>query len=77
MVKNRGGEADFFLAMLKGGTSFEIVLTQEPEVLAVLMGGGCNKFPPFRRGGGAKSFTLSLRGGGGGQKFWTSEIPIF
>ena len=30
----------------------------ELEVLAIVMGGGHKKFPPFKRGG-AKSFTLS------------------
>ena len=42
-----------------GGTkSFEVVLTRELEVLAIVMGGGRKKFPPFKRGG-TKSFTLS------------------
>ena len=46
--------------MLKGATkSFGVVLTQELEVLAILMGGR-NKYPPFKRGGGGtKGFTLS------------------
>ena len=37
--------------MLKGGggtTSFEVVLTWELEVLAIVMGGGRKKFPPFK-----------------------------
>ena len=53
-----GGEGETFLAMLKG---LEVVLTQELEVLAIVMGGGGRtKFPPFNIGGrGAKSCTLS------------------
>ena len=49
-----------------GTTSFEVVLTWELEVLAIVMGGGRKKCPPFKRGaykkvltcyeGGAKSF---------------------
>ena len=47
------------LAMLKGGTKrFEVVLTWELKVLAIVMGGGRKKCPPFKRRG-AKSFTLS------------------
>ena len=50
----------FSLAEGVGMESFEVVLTQELEVLAILShsskGGG----------GGAKSFTLSSGGGGGG-----------
>ena len=42
------------LAMLKGGgggtTSFEIVLTQELEVLAILLG-GAKSFHPLKGGG--------------------------
>ena len=37
--------------MLKwGDTSFEVVLTWELEVLALVMGGGggCKKYPPFK-----------------------------
>ena len=51
----------------------EVVLTQELEVLAILMGaGGCKRV-------GTKSFTLScwmLGGGGGAQKVATSFGPI-
>ena len=49
--------------MLKGwGTkSFEVVLTQELEVLAIVMGGGRKKFPPSK-GGGRKKFYPVLRG---------------
>ena len=37
----KGGGAEKVLSMLKGGTeSFEVVLTQHLEVLAILMGGG-------------------------------------
>ena len=36
-----GGGAENFIAMLKGGTnSFEVVLTQELEALAILICGG-------------------------------------
>ena len=45
------GQAEKVLAMLKwggGGTkTFEVGLTRELEVLAIVMGGGCKKFPPF------------------------------
>ena len=37
--------------MLKGGggtTSYEVVLTWELEVLAIVMGGGRKKLPPFK-----------------------------
>ena len=41
----KGGGAEKVLAMLKGGTkSFEVVLTRELEVLAIVMGGGRKKF---------------------------------
>ena len=39
----KGGGAEKAFAMLKGGgatTSFEVVLTRELEVLAIVMGGG-------------------------------------
>ena len=48
-------EAEKVVAMLRGGgggrgrTSFEVVLTLELEVLAILMT-GCKTFPPFKRG---------------------------
>ena len=44
--------------MLKGGgtTCFEVVLTRELEVLAILLGGGGEKFYPVLSGGGAKTF---------------------
>ena len=43
--------ADFFLAMLKGGTtSFEVVLTQELEVFAIVVE-ELKTFPPFKREG--------------------------
>ena len=31
-----------------GTKCFEVVLTWELEVLAIMMGGGCKKFPPFK-----------------------------
>ena len=62
--------------MLKEGhKKFGVVLTQELEVLAILMGGR-KRFPPFKRGGGGtKSFTLS-QGGVGRKKFWSRDFPI-
>ena len=45
----RGG-AKKVLAMLKGDTKcFEVVLTRDLEVLAIVMGGG-KMFSPFKRG---------------------------
>ena len=41
----------------EGGTSFQVVLTQKLEVLAIVMG-GCKKCHPLK-GGGAKRFALS------------------
>ena len=59
--------------MLKGGTkSFEVVLTRELEVLAIVMGGR-KKFPPFKRHG-TRSFTLS---GGGAQKVYDPRFSHF
>ena len=47
------GGAEKVLAMLKGGTtSFEVVLTWELEVLAIVMG-GTKSFHPLKGGGGA------------------------
>ena len=46
----RGGERKKGLAVLKGGggtTSFEVVLTWEFEVLAIVMGGGTQKVSTF------------------------------
>ena len=44
------------LAMLKGGTtSFKVVLTQELEVLAIVVGWG-KSFHPLKGGGGRKKF---------------------
>ena len=52
-----------------GGTSFEVVLTWELEVLAIL-NGGTTSFHPLKGGWGAIRFTLSRWGreGGGGRK---------
>ena len=51
--------------MLKGGgggtTSFEVFLTQELEVLAILMGGGLKRYAPFKMGA-RNDFYLVLRG---------------
>ena len=65
--------------MLKGvTTSFEVVLTRDLEVLAILMrGGGATSFHPLKGGGGANSFTLSWVGGGGGtQSFGPAVFPF-
>ena len=74
-MKREGGGG--VLAMLKGGggvtISFGGVLAQELDALAILKGGGHNKFPPFKRGVG--SFTLSRRPGGGAQK--VSDLRFF
>ena len=73
----RGG-AENVLAMLKaeetGGTkSFKVVLTQELEVLAIVMGGGGAKsFHPLK-GGGTKSLPCLERGR---KMFWTRDFPI-
>ena len=58
-LRKGGGGAEKVLAMLKGGgtNNFEVVLTQELEVSAIVMG-ACKKFPTFKKGG-AKSVTLS------------------
>ena len=56
----KGEGAEKISAMLKGGTtSFEVVLTRELEVLAILKGGAKSFHPLKGGGGGAKSFTLS------------------
>ena len=62
--------------MLKvgGTTCFEVVLTRELEVLAILMEGR-KKFPPFKRGGGRENCYPVSRGGGR-EKFWTINFPI-
>ena len=58
----------------RGTTSFEVVLTRELEVLAIVMGGGVRKkCPPFKRGGGHKVLPC-LRGGR--TKFRTCDFPI-
>ena len=57
-----GGGGGKALAMLKGGTtSCGVVFTHKLEGLAILRGGGPQKFPLFKKrgGGGGKSFTLS------------------
>ena len=46
----------------RGTTSFEVVLTQELEVLAKVMGGGDASFHPLK--GGCKKFNPVLGGGG-------------
>ena len=55
-TKREGGGV---LAMPKGGgTSFGVDFMRKLKVLAILKGGGCKKFPLFKRGGRNK-FTLS------------------
>ena len=52
LLLRKGGGAENVLAMLKGGRgSFDVVLTRELEVLAIVMGGGMQKFYPVLRGG--------------------------
>ena len=61
-----GGGGVKFYPCEKGGTkSYEVVLTQELEVLAKVMG-GAKSFHPLKGGGGCKQFYLVLRRGGGG-----------
>ena len=62
--------------MLNGGggtKGFEVVLTREFEVLAILMGGGHLKFPPFKRG---TRNVLPCLEGGGRKQFWPHDFPI-
>ena len=77
----KGGGRKKFKPSCKGGgggtTSFEVVLTRELGVLAILC--ICQKFPPFERGGGRERFYPVLRGGGGGggrKTFQTCDFPI-
>ena len=56
--KKRGGGKRFSHAEGGAQKGFEVVLTRELEVLAIVMGGGRKRFPPFKKGG-ATSFTLS------------------
>ena len=56
-----------------GGQHFEVVLTRDIEVLAIVKG-GAKSFHPLK-GGGVKGFTLS-EWGGGHNKFWTRDFPI-
>ena len=63
----KGGGAQKVLAMLNGGgiQSFEVVLTLELVVLAILKG-SANKFSLFRNGGREKFYPFLKRWGGGG-----------
>ena len=64
-AKKRGGGTEKVLDMLKGGTTpFDVILTWELEVLAILMGVGAKSFHPLK--GGRKRFYPVLRGGGRG-----------
>ena len=62
------GEAEKVLAILKGRqTKFNVSLTQELEVIAILKGGGGAKVSSLQKGGGGgKKFDPVLIGGGGG-----------
>ena len=57
-----------------GGGGAQKDLTQELEVLAVLIRGGGKKFPPFKRGGGAGKVLPCLEGGR--KTFWACDFPI-
>ena len=62
-----------------GGTnSFEVVLTRELEVSAILMGGGggTKSLHLLKGEGGGEKFYPVLRGGGP-QRFWTHDFPIW
>ena len=62
-------------AMLKGcAKSFEVVLMQELEVIAILKEGTENVNP--LKGGGRKRFYPVLRTGRGRKKFRTCDFPI-
>ena len=65
-----GGWTEKVLAMLnRGHNSFEVVLTREPEVLAILKGGGAQQVSSLK--GGLQKVLLCLEGmeqGGGVQK---------
>ena len=70
------------IGLLKGGTtSFElgIVLTQELQVLTILMGGGgvAQKVSTFKTGWGARTVLPCLEGGGGGAKSFGPTIFPF
>ena len=66
--------AEKVLVMLKGGggaqKSFEVVLTWELEVLAILMGGTYSFH--LLKGGHEKFYPVSR----GRTKFWTRDFPI-
>ena len=68
--------AENVLAMLRGTTSFEVVLTRELEVLAILIrgGGGAKDFHPLNGEGGGGKWLPCLKGGH--KRFWTHDFPI-
>ena len=72
--KKGGGRKSCSHAERGGTQTFEVVLTQELEVLAILMGGGRLKFPPFKRGGAQK--VLPCLKGGGAKSFGPPEFSI-
>ena len=67
----RGGGGSLSHAEGGGTTSFEVVLTQELEVLAIVIG-GTQSF----QGGGALKVLPCLEGGGARKMFWTRNFPI-
>ena len=75
--KKGGGGIVFSHSEGRSTTSFEVVLTRELEVLAIVMGvgGGHKTFPPFKRGGGHKKFYSILRWGG--QTFLDSRFSHY
>ena len=70
----KGEGADNVLTMLKGGTKdFEVVSTQELEVVAILCRWGEEGFHPLK--GGCKKYNPVLRGGGC-KRFWTRDDQL-
>ena len=59
---------------------FEVVLSRESKVLAILMGAGAKGFHPYKWEGARKLYPVFGGGGGGesrgGTKSWTRDIPI-
>ena len=74
-----GGGGQQSCSCAEGTISFEVVLTWELEVLAIVMwgGGGAKSFHPLK--GGPREVLPCLAGGGGGGgegKFQTCDVPI-
>ena len=76
------GRAKSVLAIWNGGRGrFEVVLTQELDVSAILKGGGgANKIHPFKRGARIVLPCVFFLGGGGEggghNKFQARDVPI-